>query len=321
MSGSGVEPVALRLGTRGSLLATAQSGLVARAITAATGVPVELVPITTHGDVTAGSLASLGGTGVFATALREALLAGDCDLVVHSMKDLPTAAFPGLALGAVPRRAAARDVLCARDGLGLDDLPPGARVGTSAPRRAAQVLRRRPDVAVVDIRGNVDTRLRRIDDGVFDAIVLAEAGLARIGREAAVVEAFPLASWPTAAAQGALAVEVRAEEATDVLGAALHALHDPASAATALVEREVLARLEAGCAAPVGIASIVEHGVVRIVAEVYRPDGRDHVRVEATHAADALAGAEVRAELAARIVGELLAGGAAALAGLSGARG
>ncbi|HCJ49309.1 MAG TPA: hydroxymethylbilane synthase, partial [Microbacterium sp.] len=178
----------LRLGTRASLLATTQSQHVADAVAAASGASVELVPITSAGDVLTGPLAQMGGTGVFATALRDALLREECDFLVHSMKDLPTAAFPGIVVGAVPVRASQRDVLCSRDGVTLADLPPGARVGTGSPRRVAQVLSRRPDLVVEGIRGNVDSRLRKVHDGEFDAIVLAEAGLRRIGRGAAITE-------------------------------------------------------------------------------------------------------------------------------------
>ncbi len=199
----------LRLGTRASLLARSQSGTVADALRAATGREVELVPITTDGDVLTGPLAQLGGTGVFVAALRDALLRGDCDLVVHSMKDLPTGAVEGLEIGAVPERAPVGDVLCSRGGLNLATLPRGAVVGSGSPRRVAQLLRRRPDLVVRGIRGNVDTRLRKVDEGEYDAIVLAEAGLVRIGRTDRIAERFGADGWPPSAGQGALAVEVR----------------------------------------------------------------------------------------------------------------
>src|SRR5690606_37519769 len=178
---------ALRLGTRASLLARTQAGDVADALTAA-GVATELVPMTSHGDTTRASLASLGGTGVFAAALREALLAGECDAVVHSYKDLPTAPHPGLRVAATPARADHRDVLCAASPLA--ELREGARVGTGSPRRRAQLLAARPDLEVVDIRGNVDTRLAMVTDGELDGVVLAMAGLSRIGREEHVAETF-----------------------------------------------------------------------------------------------------------------------------------
>lgn len=299
----------LRLGTRKSLLATTQSGHVADALRRATGREVELVPITTAGDVLTGPLAQLGGTGVFVAALREALLRGECDLVVHSMKDLPTGAVEGLRIAAVPPRESVRDVLCARDGLTLDALPVGARIGTGSPRRVAQLLRARPDVRVDGIRGNVDTRLRSVADGVFDAVVLAEAGLRRIDRAAVATEAF---SWPTSAGQGALAVEV----ARDDIAELVHAIDDADTHTTALLERAVLRRLEAGCAAPVGITAALDGADVVLLAEVYALDGtrtlraeRRVPRVDAEDAPEVVAGA---------VVMQLLAGGAADLADLGG---
>ncbi|WP_019135532.1 hydroxymethylbilane synthase, partial [Cellulomonas massiliensis] len=176
----------VRIGTRASALALTQTGHVADALARLGGFDVETVRVRTDGDRLTGSLTSLGGTGVFVTALREALLDGRCDVAVHSLKDLPTADPVGLTLGAVPPREDPRDALCARDGLTLATLPPGARVGTGSPRRAAQLLAARPDLDVVDIRGNVDTRLGRVAPGDLDAVVLARAGLARLGRLDAV---------------------------------------------------------------------------------------------------------------------------------------
>jgi hydroxymethylbilane synthase len=155
----------IRLGTRASALAMAQSQTVADSLAKASGLPVELVPITTEGDRSKQSLSTLGGTGVFAIGLREALRDGRCDVVVHSLKDLPTAPADGLVIAAIPKRADPRDAVCARDGMTLDTLPPGARIGTGSPRRAAQLRRRRPDLEVVDIRGNVDTRLGKVASG------------------------------------------------------------------------------------------------------------------------------------------------------------
>ncbi|MFJ6678990.1 hydroxymethylbilane synthase [Microbacterium sp. NPDC091382] len=298
----------LRLGTRASLLATTQSQHVADAVAAASGRDVELVPITSEGDVLTGPLAQMGGTGVFATALRDALLRDECDFLVHSMKDLPTAPYPGIVVGAVPVRASQRDVLHSRDGLTLDELPAGARVGTGSPRRVAQVLARRPDLVVEGIRGNVDSRLRKVADGQYDAIVLAEAGLRRIGRDAAVTEVL---DWPTSAAQGALAVEIRDGDAAvaDAVGLIEHA--DTALAAN--LERAVLRRLEAGCAAPVAIDAERRGDTVTLVAHVYAEDGRRSVvasrRLDPHVDADAAA---------ADVVAELLEGGAADLADLAG---
>lgn len=322
----------LRLGTRASLLARTQSGTVADALRAATGREVELVPITTDGDVLTGPLAQLGGTGVFVAALRDALLRGDCDLVVHSMKDLPAGAVEGLEIGAVPERAPVGDVLCSRDGLNLATLPRGAVVGSGSPRRVAQLLRRRPDLVVRGIRGNVDTRLRKVDEGEYDAIVLAEAGLVRIGRTDRIAERFGADGWPPSAGQGALAVEVRAG---DAVGDDVARITDPDAEVTALLERAVLRRLEAGCAAPVGIAATLEtrdeHGddggdaagagsraVVRLVVEVYALDGAQSVRVERNVPKIEAQGAAGREDAAERVVAELLDRGAGELADLAG---
>ncbi|MCW2501230.1 MAG: porphobilinogen deaminase, partial [Frankiales bacterium] len=199
---------ALRLGTRASALALTQSGHVADALRAL-GHDVELVHITTHGDTSSAAIAQLGGTGVFVTALRDALLAGEVDLAVHSYKDLPTAPADGLVIAAVPPRQDARDALVARDGLTLGELPTGARVGTGSPRRTAQLRALGMGLEVVPVRGNVDTRIGRVAPGDLDAVVLARAGLARLGRLDEVTETLdPLQVLP-APAQGALAVECR----------------------------------------------------------------------------------------------------------------
>lgn len=314
----------LRIGTRGSALAMAQTGEIARAITAATGVPCELVPVTTHGDVSRESLSSLGGTGVFASALREFLLRGECDLVVHSMKDLPTVAYAGLRIGAVPERADARDVLCARDGLTLATLPRGARVGTGSPRRAAQLAALRTDLQVMDIRGNVETRLGFVTSGDLDAVVLAAAGLGRLGRLDAVTEYFDLEAWPTAPAQGALAIEVRTaifddREGNAAVIDALDAIEDLNSRATASAERAVLNRLEAGCAAPIGAHAVITTDGILLNAAVYAPDGSGTLTL--ARSADFATSAEHEIIGTAETVGsaladDLLAQGAANLAPL-----
>ena len=273
----------IRIGTRGSELAVTQTTGVARQIAAATGCEVALVIITTKGDTSPAPLAQLGGTGVFVSALRDALLAGRCDVAVHSLKDLPTGECAGITLGAIPARADARDALCARDGLTLAELPRGARVGTGSPRRGAQVLRQRPDLDVRDLRGNVDSRLARVS-GDLDAVVLAAAGLLRIGRDPAISEYFALEDAPTAPGQGALAVEVRNDNAPSLAAAltrALAALDDPASRACALAERSVLATLEAGCQAPVGAWARFDGDVLRLTGAVYAVDGAHEVTATA----------------------------------------
>lgn len=314
-------PGLLRIGTRGSALAVSQATTVAEAIARATGVDVVLVIITTHGDVSRAPLAQLGGTGVFVSALREALVAGECDLAVHSLKDLPTGPCDGITLGAVPVRADPRDALCARDGMTLATLPIGARVGTGSPRRAAQLLARRPDLQVSDIRGNVDTRLARITDDL-DAVVLAAAGLDRIGRSDAISERFPLHAAPPAPGQGALAIEVRSTDVElPVMRRALAALNDPRARAEAIAERALLGTLEAGCAAPIGATAAVDGGTLTLSATVYRLDGSEQLTAAASAAWEAaMPDAAAPTELGRRVAEDLLARGAEQLAPLGGAR-
>jgi len=282
---AGDRPGALRLGTRRSALALVQSRWVAerleKALVAA-GRPgvVELVEVTTHGDRTKASLSTLGGTGVFVSALRDALLDGSIDLAVHSLKDLPTAPADGLVVAAIPEREDSRDVLVARDGLTLAELPAGARVGTGSPRRAAQLRALGLGHEVVDIRGNVDTRLRKVADGELDAVVLARAGLLRLERAAEATEVFdPLLMLP-APGQGALAVECRADDAG--VRAVLAELDDPATRYCVVAERALLRRLEAGCAAPVGALAEVVLGddgdELSLRAVVASPDGAVTIR-------------------------------------------
>ena len=247
----------LRVGTRASALARAQSGQIAARLQQALGRPAELVDVTTEGDVNRASLASLGGTGVFVSALREALLRGDVDVAVHSLKDLPTAPAEGVTLAAVPLREDPRDVLVGRDGLTLGELPPAARVGTGSPRRVAQIRALGLGLDLVDVRGNVDTRIGKVRSGELDAVVLARAGLARLGRVEEATEVLdPLQVLP-APGQGALAIECRTGDplVDEVRGA----LDDARTRACVTAERAVLAVLEAGCAAPVGaLAEAVE---------------------------------------------------------------
>jgi len=297
----------LRIGTRGSALALTQTGMVADDLADATGVTTELVTITTDGDRSNEPLSRAGGAGLFTGALRDALLAGECDVIVHSLKDLPTAPHADLVVAAIPAREDARDALCARDGLTLKTLPEGARVGTGSPRRRAQLRAQRPDLEVVDIRGNVDTRLARVTDGDLDAVVLAAAGLRRLGRSDVVTELLDIDRWPTAPGQGALAVEVRRGQ-EDLVAAIDHR----ETRAAVEAERHVLARLEAGCSAPVGAHALVDAGLLFLSASVYSLDGT--IALTASHAVgwpDPDASTDV-ADAAAR---ELLDGGAADLTG------
>ncbi|WIB70921.1 hydroxymethylbilane synthase [Curtobacterium sp. MCBD17_026] len=311
-------PTPIRLGTRASRLAVAQSQDVADRLAKAAGRPVELVTVTSEGDTNRASLASLGGTGVFASALREALVAGEVDVLVHSLKDLPTAPYPGLTIGAVPKRADARDVLVARNGATVDTLPEGAKVGTGSPRRAAQLRATRPDLDVVDIRGNIDTRLGRVDDDL-DAVVLAAAGLGRIDRLSAATELLDLGFWPSAPGQGALAVEIRSDETDRGLLAALRKIEHAPTRLTVTAEREVLAKLEAGCSAPIGATAVVDAELLLVSATVYRPDGTEYRT--ASHAAVLDGSAQDRLdealEVGGRVATELLENGAADLADLA----
>ena len=302
---------ALRLGTRGSALALAQSGHVATALTRRTGRPVELVRVLTQGDSSSAAITQMGSTGVFVTALRDALLRGEVDLAVHSYKDLPTAEAPGLVIAAVPPREDARDVLVARDGLTLGELPTGSRIGTGAPRRTAQLRALGLGLVVEPVRGNVDTRVAFVRDGRLDAVVLARAGLARLGRLAQATEVLdPLQMLP-APAQGALAVECRADDTE--LRALLGQLDDPVSRATVAAERGLLAALEAGCSAPVGALAEVAEGddghEVYLRGLVAALDGSESVRLSATGPTSDASG------VGRRLAAELLDLGAADLMG------
>jgi hydroxymethylbilane synthase len=307
---TGVQTATLRLGTRASTLALTQSQLVADALSAASGVPVELVHVSTYGDRSTEAIAQLGGTGVFVSALRDALHAGTVDLAVHSFKDLPTAPTPGLTVAAVPPREDPRDVLVARDGLTLGELPPGSRIGTGAPRRMAQLRALGLGLEIVPIRGNVDTRMGKVTAGELDAVVLARAGLARLGRLSAVTEVLDPIQVLPAPAQGALAVECRSDDTSvrDLLAA----LDDPSARACVAAERAVLGALEAGCSAPVAAhAELTEaedgSTEVWLRASVTAIDGSDSVR-------DSISGPAAEAEsLGRQLAAELLDRGAAAL--------
>jgi hydroxymethylbilane synthase len=252
----------LRLGSRRSPMAISQSGDVARLITERTGRRVEIVGVTTLGDVSREQLTQIGGTGVFVSALRESLLRGEVDFAVHSLKDLPTGTAPGILLAAIPARDDPRDALVGRDGVKLADLSPGARIGTGSPRRAAQVSVLRSDVTCVPIRGNANTRLAKVRDGEFDAVVLAYAGLARIGQTDLVSEIFEPDDMVPAPGQGALAVECRADDAE--LAGLLATIDHSASRAAVTAERSLLAALEAGCSAPVGAYAVGQAGSDRL---------------------------------------------------------
>jgi len=275
----------LKVGTRASLLARTQSTLVAERLAEALGVEVELVEVTTEGDVNGAPLASLGGAGVFVSALRDALLDGKVDVAVHSLKDLPTAPADGITLAAVPLREDPRDVLVARDGLTLGELPPGSVVGTGSPRRVAQLHALGLGLEITGIRGNIDTRAGKVAKGELDGVILARAGLARIGRLDVVTEVIDPIQMLPAPGQGALAVECRTED-TDLTDSIRTHLEDPFTRAAVDAERAVLATLEAGCSAPVGSLAEVAEGddgyEVWVRAVALAPDGAVEIRRSAS---------------------------------------
>jgi hydroxymethylbilane synthase len=270
------------LGTRRSALAQAQSGHVAAALEKVIGRSVELVPITSEGDTNRASLSLIGGQGIFATRLREALLAGECDFLVHSLKDLPTAQPEGLVIAATPVREDARDVAITRDGVPLHELIPGSRIGTGSPRRIAQVRIRAPHADVIDIRGNVDSRLQKVATGELDAVILAAAGLSRLGSDSPLRrEDLGLAEWPTAPGQGSLAVETRTDADAELLSA-LAALDDERTRLAITVERAVLEGLDAGCQAPMAAHAVVTGSSVRVRTVVYAADGAQRIGLDVT---------------------------------------
>jgi len=296
----------LRLGTRKSQMAMVQAQHVARLITERTGREVELTGITTFGDVSRAQLTQIGGTGVFVSGLRARLLDGDIDIAVHSLKDLPAVQPDQIELAAVPTRDDPRDALAARDGAKLADLPPGARIGTGSPRRAAQLLLLRPDVRPVPVRGNADTRLAKLTSGEVDAVVLGFAGLARIGRLDAATQVFDPDEMLPAPGQGALAVECRSGRPE--LAALLAHVDDAVSRAATTAERSLLAALQAGCSAPVG-GYAAGAGELRLRACVVAAAGETALRASAGGPAGEAErlGREVAAELLRRGAGRYTA--------------
>jgi hydroxymethylbilane synthase len=300
---------ALRLGTRRSPMAVEQSMQVSRAITSATCHAVEIVGIDSAGDASRELLTQIGGTGVFVSSLRASLLAGEVDFAVHSLKDLPVGPAAGIVLAAVPGRDDPRDALATRDGAKLADLPSGAKIGTGSPRRAAQLLMLRPDVRPVPLRGNAGTRLAKVQAGELDAVVLAHAGLARIGRLDAVSQVFDPDEMMPAPGQGALAVECC--EGREDLVALLGSIDDPVSRAATTAERSLLAGLQAGCSAPVG-AYAAGPDVLRLRGMVVAADGGRALRGSAS---GTLAEAE---QIGLQVAADLLSRGAASYMAVSG---
>lgn len=276
----------VRIGSRGSTLAMAQSTWVRQRLMGFhPGLDIDILVIKTSGDrFVDRPIANVGGKGVFTKEIEEALLAKQIDIAVHSMKDLPTELAPGLVVAAVPEREDARDVLVTRKPQTLSELPAGARVGTGSLRRRAQLLHQRRDIDVAPIRGNVDTRLKKLDDGEVDALIMAAAGLKRIGRAERIGEYLPDTVCVSAVAQGALAIEAREEDASTRELLAL--LHDAGAFAEVSAERALLARLGGGCQVPLGARARVMADQMTIVGVVANPDGAGLCRAEVSGAAD-----------------------------------
>ncbi|MFE3175616.1 hydroxymethylbilane synthase [Amycolatopsis sp. NPDC059090] len=308
----------IRIGTRGSKLALAQTGIVADTIRA-TGAEVEIVTVTTPGDLSSAPISQIG-VGVFTSALREALLRNEIDVAVHSYKDLPTAPEAGLVLAAVPPREDPRDALIARDGLTLGELPPGAKVGTGAARRMAQLRALGLGLEIVPIRGNIDTRMRKVTDGELDAVVLARAGLARVGRVDEITETLDPIQMLPAPAQGALALECRAAD-VDIEHLLASAVDDESTRVAVTAERALLAALEAGCSAPVGALAEIVEDLDDEGAVVERISLRGTAAVEGENGgvdmvrASAIAGIGEAEKLGRELAAELLDLGAGALLG------
>jgi hydroxymethylbilane synthase len=295
----------LRIGTRASPLALWQAEWVAAELRAH-GVEVELIRITTQGDVQQHGPIEQIGTGIFTKEIQRALLDGQVDLSVHSLKDLPTEPIEGLCLAAVPDRAPVADALVSREGLALLDLPQRAVVGTGSSRRRSQLLHLRPDLQMADIRGNVDSRLRKVREGQYDAIVLAQAGLERLNLTAHITQTLPLTLMLPAVGQGALGLETRSGDTATREAVSL--LDHPATNASVVAERALLFALRGGCLAPVGAWGRVEDdGQLHLSAAVLSVDGRQRLAAEVAAApGDAVA-------LGQRAAEELLAQGAAEL--------
>lgn len=295
----------IRLGTRGSPLARWQAEWVAAELTCR-GVAVELVPIVTSGDRLTGSLGEANATGLFTKELQRALADGRIDLAVHSLKDLPTDEAPGLCLAAVPARAPVWDALISQNGRPLASLPQGATIGTGSTRRRAQLLHYRPDLRPVDVRGNVDTRLRKLHEGQFDALILAQAGLTRLGFAQQITEVLSGGNiLLPAVGQGALGLETRADDAP--VRSALAALDDRDSHQAVLAERAMLATLRGGCMAPVAAWGRIDGAQLRLSGRVMSVDGAVRRDVELTAAPDDAI------DLGRRVADGLLAEGAAEL--------
>lgn len=270
----------IRLGTRASALARWQADWVATRLEEL-GVTVGLVPITTTGDrEQRGPIGSLGGQGVFTKEIQRALIEDRIDLAVHSLKDLPTEPVEGLSLAVVPERETVRDALICREKTSLAELPKGARVGSGSMRRQSQLLHHRPDLTLVDIRGNVDTRLAKLDEGQYDAIVLAEAGLKRLGLADRITELVDPDIMLPAVGQGALGLETRSDD--QATRAALRPLDHAPTHASVTAERSMLAALRGGCLAPIAAWGRLEDDALVLTGRVLSVDGAERIEVTET---------------------------------------
>ncbi len=297
----------IRLGTRGSKLAMWQSNWVKAQLESA-GHTVELIQIKTQGDIKTGPLAQIGGQGLFTKALQVALLENEIDIAVHSLKDLPTNDIPGLAIRAIPERESTQDALVSDKYKSFADLPQGAIVGTGSVRRAAQLLHLRGDLNIKDIRGNVDTRLEKLDSGQFDAIILAAAGLNRLELDSRITQRFETDQLYPAVGQGALGIEAR-KDADDAIGTAIESLNHADSFSRAMAERHMLRRLFAGCLAPVGAKTTIDGGKVSLEGVVLSPDGATVVSAQRSRPVDQFEA------LGIEVAEALIAGGADKLLG------
>jgi hydroxymethylbilane synthase len=268
-----------RLGTRGSKLALWQANYVADALRKITKAEVEIIVISTEGDETAGSLMNPIRPGVFVSSIRDALIANEVDLIVHSMKDLPSVKLLGLKLVAIPEREDSRDILISRSGQGLADLPAGSVVGTSSPRRAARIKFLRPDLVTAPIRGNVDTRIQKVRDGEFDAVVLAAAGVKRLNRASEITEYLTSDQLLPAPAQGALAIEIRGYDRD--LSKALEKLDHIQTRLITTAERAVLVGLDASCQTALGALATLDGNRLSLIAELSDGETNTHSRAEA----------------------------------------
>lgn len=294
----------LIIGTRGSLLATTQTRLISSALEALAGYKISEKIIRTEGDDVMTSLTKPARPGVFVAALRTALLRGEVDVIVHSFKDLPSLPQQEIEIAAVPKREDYRDALISRNNVSLMELPAGARVGTSSPRRTARILHVRPDLLVLPIRGNVDSRLRKVEEGEYDAAVLAVAGLNRVGQADKITEFFTPDLLLPAPAQGALAVECRSDDSE--LIATLSLLNDPLTRFVTTAERAVLVGIGATCATAIGALGEFKDGMLLLIAELSAPDADEHERATMLRSKLSIEDLESAHELGLTLAGEIL---------------